>query len=219
MAPIELAYFCYKKDEELVKAADTKLMPIGIKTFRDGAAKRGLAGRITREDGRDVMADFRRLFVLEWPERATFDSFYHSTPHLDLQNETALVLETPAEIKLYETVGEASGLFQKQTEAALWSLEIIEVKLRDTEMSEKVAQGLLQKVTDWSQGSSSSGADVASACGTSVNLGTKEIVAIRTLSTQERTEVEDASRNQVLADIAELAVVKWMVAQVGLMPL
>ncbi|KAK8001778.1 hypothetical protein PG991_014000 [Apiospora marii] len=168
MAPIELAYFCYKKDEELVRVADTKLMPIGIKTFRDGGAKRGLAGQITSEDGRDVTADSRRLFVLG------------------------------------------------ETGAALWSLEIIEVKPKDADMSEEAAQDIFQKVAEWSRSGSGSGGDAA-ACGTSLDPKTKEIVVIRTISSQEPAEVDDSSRYPALAEIAEVALMKRMVAQVGLM--
>ncbi|KAK7911030.1 hypothetical protein PG985_013511 [Apiospora marii] len=216
MAPIELAYFCYKKDEELVRVADTKLMPIGIKTFRDGGAKRGLAGQITSEDGRDVTADSRRLFVLEWPEHSTFDSFYQSTPHFDLEKATTPFLESPAEIKLYETAGDATSLFKGETGAALWSLEIIEVKPKDADMSEEAAQDIFQKVAEWSRSGSGSGGDAA-ACGTSLDPKTKEIVVIRTISSQEPAEVDDSSRYPALAEIAEVALMKRMVAQVGLM--
>ncbi|KAK7954806.1 hypothetical protein PG996_015619 [Apiospora saccharicola] len=103
-------------------------------------------------------------------------------------------------------------------ELAYFCYKIIEVKLKDIDMSDEDTQGILQKVTEWS-GSSSSGGGAASAYGISLNLGTREIVVIRTLSAQDPAEVGDASRDQVLTEIAEVAVVERMVAQVGPMPL
>ncbi|KAK8041112.1 hypothetical protein PG994_014119 [Apiospora phragmitis] len=138
----------------------------------------------------------------EWPAPPVVDSFYKSHAHFDLQNATAPFIEAPADIKLYETGEEVSGLFRGETEAS-WSLEITEIKAKDAKMTAEDAKHIFQKVVESSGGSDSAGDE---ACGISLNLEKKEIVLIRAFSTQGPAEDEVPSGYyKVPAEIAKVA--------------
>ncbi|TGJ80307.1 hypothetical protein E0Z10_g8455 [Xylaria hypoxylon] len=204
MAIIEIALPKLKRDAELIKQAEAKIVPLITAKLSDAGVKAGLRGFFVTENGRDVRDEFREILILEWPSIQHFKDFVVSTSYKEFGAELKNFAYGPPELKLFDA-DKSLSIFGLDT-----VVEYLVIKPKDA--SEASVQNALHKLQS---GLSQLGASKV-AIGSSSNLDSQEIALVSSYASDAELDTAKASaaRQQLLADIAGTADVTSLVAHV-----
>ncbi|KAI1756008.1 hypothetical protein F4782DRAFT_378452 [Xylaria castorea] len=208
MTILEIALPRLKSDPVLIEELKT-LAPAFVTNLQKAGVLNGLRGFFGTENGRDIRDECREILLLEWPTAQNFKDFIASPAFLEFSGKLKeKFAAAPAELKLFDAGSDVSSLFGPETEAVL---EYVIVKLKDT--SEAGVHSALQKLQS---GLSQLGSPRA-AVRKSSNLATQEIALVSLYASDAELEAAKASaaRQQLLADIANVANLTSLVAHVN----
>ncbi|KAJ8107292.1 hypothetical protein ONZ43_g6779 [Nemania bipapillata] len=206
MAVLEIALPKLKKDAAKIAEAEETILPSFRVKLQEAGVLNGLRGFFVTENGQDIRQDFREVLLLEWPHIQKFKDFIVSPAYLGFAGQVKDIAYGPPELKLFDVSDDISSIFGSET-----TLEYLVVKPKDT--SEASVKSLLQKL----QSNLPQFGAAKAAAASSLNLETQEIavVGLYTSDAEFETAKVSASRQKLLADIANAADVTSLVAHVA----